>query len=422
MMESPHQGGRRYGINPRIAAVAVHDVFMAALAFELAVWLRYLTYGKPQDFFFLWHGTVVFAAVCAVVFWRLGLYRGIWHYASLSDLSAILKAVTLALLVFLPVMFVLDRLAAFPRSAMLITWPLLIVLLSAPRILYRLMKDGNLRAVFQRVDLSRVPVLVIGAGDEAEAFIREIARAPNAGYRVVGIIDHRSSRIGRDIRGVRILGGLSDIEDVVDRLGRRNHRPQRLVIATTKLDGSEVSALLDVADRLGMVLSRMPKVTDFRGGGTGPIEMRAIDVEDLLGRPQRVLDRSRTEALIAGKRVLVTGAGGTIGSELVRQIAVLAPAELCLLDNSEYALYRIDLEVMENWPELSRTAVLGDVRDPVRVADVFRRLQPELVFHAAAFKHVPMVEANPNEGVLTNVLGTANVAEACADAGVGAMV
>ena len=136
-------------INKRIATVATHDVFMAMLSFELSVWLRYQTYGKPQEFFFLWLGTVIFTVVCFLVFWRMGLYRGIWHYASLSDVIAIIKAVTLAILIFLPVMFVMDRLANFPRSAMFLSWPLLVCLLMAPRLLYRFSKDGDLRAVFE---------------------------------------------------------------------------------------------------------------------------------------------------------------------------------------------------------------------------------------------------------------------------------
>ena len=177
------------GINRRIATVAVHDVFMAALSFELAVWFRYQNYGKPQDLFFLWHGTAIFTVICALVFWRMGLYRGIWHYASLSDLIAIVKAVTLAILIYLPVMFVLDRLANFPRSAMFLNWPMLVVFLSASRLLYRFSKDGDLRAVFEHTDDGRVPVLLIGADDEAEAFIRGMARDRVASYRVVGIVD-----------------------------------------------------------------------------------------------------------------------------------------------------------------------------------------------------------------------------------------
>jgi O-antigen biosynthesis protein WbqV len=409
--------------NKRIAVVAIHDVVMAMLSFELAVWFRYQTYGKPQEFFFLWHGTAIFTIVCFVVFWRMGLYRGIWHYASLSDVIAIVKAVTLAILIFLPVMFVLDRLANFPRSAMFLNWPLLVVLLMASRLVYRFSKDGDLRAVFERTDDGRVPVLLIGAGDEAETFIRGLARDRLAPYRVVGIVDHKTSRIGRDIRGVTVMGGLGEVADIVTRLAAQGRKPQRMIITWAKLDGAAIGTLLEEAEALGLTLSRMPRLTELQSGKRGNnLELQPVEVEDLLGRPQQVLDRDAMRSLIAGRRVLITGAGGTIGSELARQIAAYEPAHVALLDNGEHALYRIDLEYGESWPNLSRAAVLGDVRDKERLAVVFQRQRPDLVFHAAAFKHVPMVEGNPNEGVLTNVMGTANVAHACQAANVNVMV
>ncbi len=410
-------------LNKRIATVAAHDIVMAALSFELAIWIRYYTYGAPQSFGFLWDGTLLFAAVAAVVFWAMGLYRGIWHYASLSDLIAIIKAVSLALLVFLPVLFVATRLENFPRSAIFIQWPILVFLLAGPRLLYRYYKDGNLAALRQSPADARVPVLLAGAGDRAEMFIREMTRSPRAAYRVVGIVDDKPQRIGRDIRGVRVLGDLSSIDEVVGRLAKSGRAPQRLIIASNRYDGATVGRVLEAADRLGLKLSRMPRLTDFAGdAGAARLDPRPIDVEDLLGRPQQVLDRDAMRRLIGGRRVLITGAGGTIGSELARQIAAFTPARLALLENSEHALYRIDLELGERAPDLDRSPILGDVRDPRRLSVVFERERPDLVFHAAAFKHVPMVEANPNEGVLTNVLGTANVAEACRDAGVAAMV
>ena len=409
--------------NKRIAVVAIHDVVMAMLSFELAVWFRYQTYGKPQEFFFLWHGTAIFTIVCFVVFWRMGLYRGIWHYASLSDVIAIVKAVTLAILIFLPVMFVLDRLANFPRSAMFLNWPLLVVLLMASRLVYRFSKDGDLRAVFERTDDGRVPVLLIGAGDEAETFIRGLARDRLAPYRVVGIVDHKTSRIGRDIRGVTVMGGLGEVADIVTRLAAQGRKPQRMIITWAKLDGAAIGTLLEEAEALGLTLSRMPRLTELQSGKRGNnLELKPVEVEDLLGRPQQVLDRDAMRSLIAGRRVLITGAGGTIGSELARQIAAYEPAHVALLDNGEHALYRIDLEYGESWPNLPRAVVLGDVRDKERLAVVFQRQRPDLVFHAAAFKHVPMVEGNPNEGVLTNVMGTANVAHACQAANVNVMV
>jgi O-antigen biosynthesis protein WbqV len=414
---------KRLYVNRRIATVAVHDVVMAALAFEVALFVRYWTYGSPQPFGHLWEGTAIFAAVCAVVFWGMGLYRGIWHYASMADLLAIVKAVTLALLIFLPLLFWATRLYDFPRSALPIIWLLLVVALAAPRLAYRLFKDGNLSAVLERQPQSRVPVLLVGAGDEAEAFIREVGRARVTGYRVVGIVDDKPKRIGRDIRGVRVLGDLASLPTVVERLGKAGQRPRRLIIASHRIDGDTVAGLLESCEALGMKLSRVPRLTDFTSGdGASPAAVRPVDVEDLLGRAQQTLDRAAMRNLVTGARVLVTGAGGTIGAELARQIAALAPAHLTCMDNGEHALYQIDLELGERCPDVARTAVLGDVRDAARVAQVFRRAQPGLVFHAAAFKHVPLVEANPNEGVLTNVLGTLNIAEAAKAAGAEAFV
>lgn len=420
--------------NSRILIVAIHDVIMAALSFEAAVALRYVTYGAPQEFLFLWEGTLIFSVVCAITFWRIGLYRGIWYYASLNDLIAIFKAATFAILIFLPVLFVLTRLDDFPRTSLIINLPLLIIMLAGPRFLYRALKDGNLQAAFHQheTDHNRVPVLLVGAGDEADSFIREMARSNHGAYRVVGIVDDKLGRIGRDIRGVRILGSLRAIDDVVECLDQEGMRPQRLIIAGGSFDGEQIQDLLQRSERLGMILARLPRLTDFdsgkdvelnaQTGGARSFEPQPIDVEDLLGRPQKVLDRDAMRELIAGRRVLVTGAGGTIGAELVRQIANFQPTRLTLVDNAEYNLYRIDLEIGEHRPNLQRRAALADVRDPERLDDIFSTETPDLVFHAAAFKHVPLVECNAEEGVLTNVIGTRNVVEACRRTGVRAMV
>ncbi len=417
---SPFRKGRT--INWRITAVAVHDLVMAAVTFELAVWIRYFFEPIDMPFLGMWEATVVFTAISGLVFSRIGLYRAIWHYASFNDLVAILKAVSLAILIFLAVLFMLTRLQDLPRSVLLLEWPLLIFALSGPRLLYRAYKDGDLSKVFDRSSVPRVPVLLAGAGHGSEAFIREMRRNRVAGYRVVGIIDDKRKRIGRDIQGVRVLGDLASLPDVVARLDARGDRPQRLVITNEKIDGATVRTLFDAAEGLGLTLGRMPKLTEIRGGAEPRIEIRPVEVADLLGRPQKVLDRPAMAELIAGKRVLVTGAGGTIGSELVRQIATFEPAHLTLLENSEYSLYQIDLELMEQHPDLARNAVLGDVRDGERLANVFARARPQLVFHAAAFKHVPLVEANPCEAVLTNTIGTRRLADACRRGGVEAMV
>jgi FlaA1/EpsC-like NDP-sugar epimerase len=405
----------------RASAAFAHDVVMAALSFFLSFYLR--VGGAIHQFpasLLLAYG-LGFAATAGIVFLSTGLYRGIWRYASLPDLIALVKAASLVILIFFPLIFLATRGEALPRSLIVINWMVLVALLGGPRFLYRVIKDGNLDHILERTSRVPIPVLVIGAREDADLFIRTTRRDPERLYRVVGLIADNAMRVGRDMGGVPVLGTIDRLRDVVTGLTRRGDRPQRIVISTRSLSGSEVRNLLDLADELGIPLARLPRLTEFRD----TVDSRRIEpiaIEDLLGRPQTVLDRAAMKALIAGRRVLVTGAGGTIGSELARQIAAYGPARLALLDNGEFALYGIDREIAESFPRLARTALIGDVRERRRLDETMAAERPELVFHAAALKHVPIVEANPCEGILTNVLGTRNVAEACRAAGVKAMV
>jgi O-antigen biosynthesis protein WbqV len=399
-----------------------HDIVMAAASYLLSLYLRLgdaLFSYAPE---FLLQTTALFTCVAAALFWWTGMYRGVWRYASLNDLVAITRAVTLAILIFLSLQFLATRLVDVPRSALIIDWFVLIMLLGGPRFVYRILKDRGTRFVLSRESATRIPVLLLGAGDGAELFVREMRRDPAANYRVVGIVGEKATRIGRKIHGVEVLGDFAAIQDVIERLDARGERPQRMIITKDRLEGAKVRALLDLAERLGIALSRLPRLTDFKSGAGDKLEIRPIAIEDLLGRPQTVLDRDAMRALVAGRRVLVTGAGGTIGSELVRQISDLGPARVALLDNGEFLLYAIDRELARRHAGLSRAPILADVRDRNRLDEVMAAEAPELVFHAAALKHVPMVEAHPSEGVLTNVVGTRNVADACAEAGVRVMV
>jgi O-antigen biosynthesis protein WbqV len=399
-----------------------HDTIMAAASYLVALYLRLgdaIFYYSPQ---FLLQGTVLFAGVAVAVFWWTGMYRGVWRYASLGDLATITRAVTLVILIFLTLQFFATRLVDLPRAALLINWFVLIILLGGPRFLYRVLKDGELKPMLLRESRPRIPVLLLGAGDGAELFIREMRRDAAANYRVVGLVGEKVTRVGRNIHGVEVLGGFDAIPEVIDKLDSQGLRPQRMIITKDRLDGSKVRNLLDLADRLGIALSRLPRLTDFRAGAVDKLEIRPIAIEDLLGRSQTVLDRDAMRALIAGRRVMVTGAGGTIGSELVRQISDLEPARIALLDNGEYQLYEIDRELGERAPRLSRGAILADIRDRALLDRVIAAESPELVFHSAALKHLPMVEAHPCEGVLTNVVGTRHLADACAEGGVHVMV
>ncbi len=409
----------------------LHDMAMAALSLVVALFLR-LGGG-------IWHYAprlmlvylVAFTLIAAGAFLVTGLYRGIWRYASLPDLFNIARAVTLTVAVFLPVMFVLTRLDALPRSTLLIDWFVLVALLGGPRLAYRLFKDRGLDHVFERARLSPVPVLLISTKDGADTFIREMTRDPRAVYRVVGVLADSPSRVGREIYGVPVLGTIEALESVVARLDRRGKRPQKLIVAAQNLPGEQVRRLLDRAEALAIPLARLPRLTDFQRRFDRPGQaIEPIALEDLLGRPQAVLDRDGMAALVRGRNILVTGAGGTIGSELARQIAAYGPRRLALLDHGEFALYAIDLELAERFPDpvsggplargldprggasLVRVPLLRDVRARAEIDAVMNAERPDIVFHAAALKHVPLVEANPVAGVLTNIVGGRNLAEA----------
>ena len=399
----------------------VHDVTMAAISFVLSLFLRLGEdiYFYPREQLLLALG--LFIVVAAVVFRSMKMYRGVWRYASLNDLLTITKAASLVILIFLVLLFAVTRLEDLPRSLPLINWFVLMALLGGPRFIYRVFKDRRLDFKLEKDNHLLVPVLLVGAGDSSELFIRDAARGESS-YRAVGIVSETSSRVGRDIHGVPILGTFDDIPEVIEVLTRRGIRPQRLVVSAERLEGPRLRQLLDIAEAQGLSLARLPSLSDFQSGLEDQIAIKPVEVEDLLGRPQTPLDRELMKRLIAGRRVLVTGAGGSIGRELVDQISKLDPAHMTLLDNSEYALFNVERALAKNAPDLSVEAVIADVRDAQKLTRVFAAERPQLVFHAAALKHVPLVEANRLEGLATNVLGSARIADAARAAGVDTFV
>jgi FlaA1/EpsC-like NDP-sugar epimerase len=391
----------------------VHDVLMAALSFGIASYLRLGDDIWRYETGFTLFYTATFTTIAAAIFLMTGLYRGIWRYASLPDLFNIARAATLTVLLFLPLMFIFTRLETLPRATLLINWLVLIALLGGPRLAYRLFKDRGLDHILDRTaGLQAVPVLLVSARDGADTFIRETLRDRGTIYRVLGMLSDSPARVGREIYGVPILGTLAELEEVVARLDRRGARPQKLIVTPQGFSGPTMRDLWARADALAIPLARLPGATELREGLEDSDTLQPIAIEDLLGRPQAVLDREAMARLVGGRRILVTGAGGTIGSELARQLAALQPAWLILCDHSEFLLYSIDLELREAFPHLTLRPILLDVRHRPRLDEVLAAERPEVVFHAAALKHVPLVEQNPVEGVLTNVIGSRNVAEA----------
>lgn len=395
---------------------------MAGASFLAALFLR--LYGTDYDIDdrTVIAGVAAMAVIGAGVFRFSGLYRGVWRYASINDLFAIAQAVTLTVLIFTFFMFVWARLDEVPRSLPIINWLVLMAMLGGPRFIYRFAKDRRLDLQGAMDSHQRIPVLLVGAGDEAELFIRSLRQDPHPTYRVVGIISESQERVGRTIHNVTVIGDFSDIDVVLEKLDADNNSPQRIVITKPRIDGAVVRRLLDVATTHGMVLARMPKLTDFKAADGEVLSTRPVDVSDLLGRPQTPLDRDAMAELVHNRRVVVTGAGGSIGSELVRQIAGFKPSRLVLIDSNEYALYQINQEAAELASDMNREAVIADVRARDRIMSLIDHERPDIVFHAAALKHVPLVESNPSEGILTNVIGTRNVVDACIQSDVAVMV
>jgi len=399
--------------NARGLIAYAHDIFMTALSFVVSAYLRlsYDNWGVLDDWFV--SGALTMTAIGAVVYWHMGLYRGIWRYASVRDLTTIAKAVSLILLLFLFAMFIWTRLESLPRSMPFINWLVLMALLGGPRLAYRVVRDRSLNFRDTPSGKRRIPVLLAGAGDGAELFIRSLSHQGAAEYRIVGILSEKSKRVGQQIHSIRVVDTLDRFGEVISGLTRTADRPQRLILTKDDFSGATVRRLLDQCTQFGITLGRMPRLTDFKSGDPDYVDIRPVDVEDLLGRPQTTLDNLAMRQFIASKRVLITGAGGSIGSELARQIATFGPSQIGLLDSSEYGLYQISQEISDSFPELRYQSIIADVRDERRIDQIFAGLKPELVFHAAALKHVPMVEENCCEGIATNVFGTANVANAC---------
>ena len=410
---------RLLGPSARARLGFIHDCVMAAAAFLLALYLRlgdgWLTH-FPETM--LITAVAAFTCIAAVAFLINRLNRGMWRYASIDDMLAIVKSATITVFVFTVAMFLWTRLEDIPRSVPVISWLTLVFLLAGPRVFYRLLKDRRLD-LQRRRHAGEVPVLLVGVGASAELFVRALQRQPQPAFRVVGILSGNRKQSGHRIHGIPVLGAPGDLAAIAARLARED-RPQKLILTGESEDGAVVRKLLDEATRLGMTLARLPRFTEFRN--VDATTVRQLSVADLLGRPQIPFDREAAHAMVRQRRVLITGAGGSIGSELARQIAALDPAEMTLLDSSEANLYAIEQESRENHPALALSPVLADIRDRDRISRLFSAARPELVFHAAALKHVALVEANPLEGIATNVLGTMNVMDACAEAGAEAMV
>lgn len=402
---------------------AVHDLFMTVLSVVISLFLRLGIDNFDQGYPYILQTIALFSTVSTAIFLYFKLYRRSWRYISIQDLIVIVKSVTLAILVFIPLMFWFNRLEGMPRSVIIINWFVLIFLLGGPRFLYRMIKEKSINIEYKTIhDYQKIPILLIGANDHSELFLRESVDNHNSLYKIVGIADDDPSKIGQFIRGVKVYGDTHSIPKIIAKLERKGTAPQKIIIAPDLLPGSEIDRIFKLSESLGINIARLPRLTDFKLNNIENIEMRPIALEDLLGRPQRSLDRKSIAKFIHKKKILITGSGGTIGGELTRQIANLSPNSICMLDNSEYNLYSIEMEINCDFPNVVAIPKIADIKDKKHLEHIFKGFKPDIVFHAAALKHVPMSENNISEAVLTNVIGTKNIADTCVEYNVNEMI
>lgn len=352
----------------------------------------------------------LFALSAGIAFYVLRVHRQVWRHSGWPDAMRIIQAVALSALIFLPLLFLITRLAQFPRSTLIVAPILWVLTLFVGRMIALSRSTQAPFQIFSNVRKDAQAVLMVGDAEGAAQVLREFRYAEGgAPVRTLGLIETSGAEPGRDIRGVPVMGGADDLGKILDLLAARYGEAPWIAAVGRGQSREMMNRLLLEAS------SRGSKVMAFgKNGQKGALQ--EVATADLLARPERHINPALIEALVKDSHIFVTGAGGTIGGELARQCAALGPDVLTLFDSSEYNLYRIDLHLREKYPGLNIVTRLGDVRDTAKLKKTIAEAAPDTVIHAAALKHVPLMEVNPNEAILTNVKGALNAAEAAAEA------
>lgn len=392
-------GGPRY-------AVVLHDLLMVWVCWQLLFTTRYALLDNAPELPWLSPEVSVVMALQALAFWRIGLYRGLWRFASVADLINIFKASFVGLLAIV-VAFSYRRLEGIPISVLVVYPFALSALLGTPRLLYRAWKD------YQSVnsDARARRVLVLGAGHAAESLIKDLRRSGD--YEPVGLLDDSLHLQGAKLHGAPILGRLSDVVSVA-----KETDAKLLVIAIPTLDAAGLQRVVALCKSTGLPFRTVPRLVDILEGNSLPGQLKEVAIEDLLGRKPILPDWELIRGWLRGRTVLVTGGGGSIGSELCRQCARHGAAQVVVLEISELLMINIQAELRRSFPDLKVHGVLGDCGDPAVIRHALKQYQPDTVFHAAAYKQVPLLEDQLREAVRNNTLATECVAAACVERGV----
>jgi FlaA1/EpsC-like NDP-sugar epimerase len=399
--------------NYKSALTLTHDIIAASMAWVAAYLLRF-NFEIPQE-----HMAVMISclwlvvAIQAAIFIGFGLYRITWRFASVDDLKRIFLTVIISTAIIGLFLFLNTSNPRVPRSVIILDPMLLVLTMGGSRFFYRALKEHQLYGLYSK---KGEPVIILGAGEAAVMLLRDLAQSEE--WRVVGILDDNEFMHGREIQGVRVHGSIDNLVKVTARYGARH-----VIIAMPSAHHHERRKALSLVNQLDLEALTVPSIDDLLSGRLSVSQIRPVDVEDLLGRDMVDLDNSGLEGLIYGKAVLVSGAGGSIGSELCRQIVKFNPSHLICMDISEFALYTLEQELSHKDLSTKLVYVVGDVKHTSRLDKLLAEYQPKAVFHAAAYKHVPLMETdNVSEAFNNNVLGTFTLAKACKKAKVDKFV
>lgn len=394
------------------------DLALIALSVLLSFLLRLEARQTFEDYGFT---LVVMLGISIVVkplvYRRFGLYHRFWIYASVRELTTIVFAVTAASVLVGGLMFLLYFLGVFvffARSVPIIDWLVSLILIGGLRFLPRFLSEGMFSRQQERVGGQ---VLVVGAGDAGALVVREFHKNPQLNLTPVAYLDDDPDKQGVRIHGVPVVGKLDDLAEKIERMPI-----SEVIVAIPSAPGVVVRRVADVCRQKQIPFRTMPGIYELLGGTVSVNRLREVDITDLLRREPTRIDHDRVSDLLKDKRVLVTGAGGSIAGELCRQIARWSPASIVLVGHGENSIFEIMLELEDSYPQLPKIPVIADVRDRARLEQTFSRYQPEVVFHAAAHKHVSLMEKNCEEAVTNNVAGTRNVVSVAAESGVKKLV
>jgi FlaA1/EpsC-like NDP-sugar epimerase len=385
----------------------VHDVAASMAAWLLAFWLRF-NLEIPSNYLEIALVSMAYMVpINAVVFWGFGLYRGIWRFASLPDLRRIINAVVVAGIAVPTALLMLQ--IGVPRSVLIMNPVFLVMIMGGSRLAYRAWKE---RALGSLVPSQREPVFVIGAEEAAVNLIKELSRSPQ--WHVVGVFDEDTTKFGRQLHGVNILGRVDDLPQWAQKLSA-----QYAILAMPSASHQLRRQVVQKCGQARLKVLTVPSFDDLMSGKVTIAQIRYVELDDLLGRDPVVLDTAGLKNWLHDRVVLVSGAGGSIGAELCRQIARYQPRQLILFELNEFALYTIEQEFNERYPRLDVVCAIGDIKSPSRVRQVLQAHRPSVIFHAAAYKHVPLMEnENAWQAILNNVSGTQVMAQAAIDHGV----